>query len=304
MLDALQRTVRSFARPALSGRSNAVAPEVLEVERPQHVRNVSPASLGDIVYVRAELHHIGFRLVELAGGSLGGWQETHQLPEEADVEMVLRAGDREVVQLRRREALEIIVITHPPGLYAAIAQRALMLLHGGIRVASLSATIELISAAMRDKQQSGATPSGCCVCLNAAVRSTEIALLLFVHLSSERTLEPVRKDCSSAEKQQRAGRSAPSVRTAQLRGTLAAAAFAGVGSMHLPLASRRSLTRSELDERRLTMGEISMRVRAVRDRLTKRRSERRAASGERALKRKQAAATRLRHERLDDKMPR
>jgi hypothetical protein len=167
MLEARQRTVRSFARPALSGRSNAVAPEVLEVERPQHVRNVSPASLGDIVYVRAELHHIGFRLVELAGGSLGGWQETHQLPEEADVEMVLRARDREVVQLRRREALEIIVITHPPGLYAAIAQRALMLLHGGIRVASLSATIELISAAMRDKQQSGATPSGCCVCLKA-----------------------------------------------------------------------------------------------------------------------------------------
>jgi hypothetical protein len=27
-------------------------------------------------------------------------------------------------------------------------------------------------------------------------------LLLFVHLSSERTLEPVRRDCSFAEKQQ------------------------------------------------------------------------------------------------------
>ena len=73
--------------------------------------------------------------------------------------------------------------------------------------------------------------------------------------------------------------------------------------MQLPLASRRSLTVSELDERRLTMGEISMRVRALRDRLAKRRSERRAASGERALKRKEAAALRLRHERLDDKMP-
>jgi hypothetical protein len=189
MLEARQRTVRSFARPALSGRSNAVAPEVLEVERPQHVRNVSPASLGDIVYVRAELHHIGFRLVELAGGSLGGWQETHQLPEEADVEMVLRARDREVVQLRRREALEIIVITHPPGLYAAIAQRALMLLHGGIRVASLSATIELISAAMRDKHLSGATPSGCCVCLDAiapiATRQAAVPLLLCVQSRSE-----------------------------------------------------------------------------------------------------------------------
>ena len=48
------------------------------------------------------------------------------------------------------------------------------------------------------------------------------------------------------------------------------------------------------------MGEISGRVRAVRDRLAKRRSERRAASGERALKRKEVAATRLRHERLDE----
>ena len=52
------------------------------------------------------------------------------------------------------------------------------------------------------------------------------------------------------------------------------------------------------------MGEISMRVRGLRDRFARRRSERRAASGERALKRKEAAALRLRHERLDDKMPR
>jgi hypothetical protein len=54
----------------LSGRGNAVAPEVLEVERPQHVSNVSPASLGDIVDMRAQLHHVGLRLVELAGGGL------------------------------------------------------------------------------------------------------------------------------------------------------------------------------------------------------------------------------------------
>ena len=52
------------------------------------------------------------------------------------------------------------------------------------------------------------------------------------------------------------------------------------------------------------MGEISMRVRALRDRFAERRSERRTASGERALKRKEAAALRLRYERLDDKMPR
>lgn len=78
----------------------------------------------------------------------------------------------------------------------------------------------------------------------------------------------------------------------------------GVGSVHLPLASRRSLTLTELDDRRHTMGEISTRVRALRDRFAKRRSERRAASGERAVRRKEAAALRLRHERLDDKMPR
>lgn len=52
------------------------------------------------------------------------------------------------------------------------------------------------------------------------------------------------------------------------------------------------------------MGQISVRIRALRDRLAKRRSERRAASGGQALKREAAAAQRLRHERLDDKMPR
>ena len=52
------------------------------------------------------------------------------------------------------------------------------------------------------------------------------------------------------------------------------------------------------------MGDIGMRVRALRDRFSKRRVERRGASGERALKRKEAAARRLNHERLDNKMPR
>jgi len=33
-----------------------VAPEVLEVERPQEVSDLSPASLGDIVDVRAQLY--------------------------------------------------------------------------------------------------------------------------------------------------------------------------------------------------------------------------------------------------------
>ena len=47
-----------------------------------------------------------------------------------------------------------------------------------------------------------------------------------------------------------------------------------------------------------------MQVRALRDRFTKRRAERRGDSGEQALERKEAAARRLSHERLDDKMPR
>ena len=52
------------------------------------------------------------------------------------------------------------------------------------------------------------------------------------------------------------------------------------------------------------MGDIGTRVRTLRDRLTKGRAERRDASGERALKRKEAAARRLNHERLDNKIPR
>ena len=47
------------------------------------------------------------------------------------------------------------------------------------------------------------------------------------------------------------------------------------------------------------MGDIGMRVRALRDRFTKRRD----ASGDRALKRKEAAARRLEHERLDQQDP-
>jgi hypothetical protein len=39
----------------------------------------------------------------------------------------------------------------------------------------------------------------------------------------------------------------------------------------------------------------------VRDRRSKRRTERRATSGERALRRNEAKARRLRHERFDDK---
>jgi hypothetical protein len=52
------------------------------------------------------------------------------------------------------------------------------------------------------------------------------------------------------------------------------------------------------------MGEITKRVRGLKDRLALRRSGRRAESGERALKRKEAAARRLNHERLDHKLPR
>ena len=52
------------------------------------------------------------------------------------------------------------------------------------------------------------------------------------------------------------------------------------------------------------MGEITMRVRGLWGRLAKRRSKRRADSGDRALKRKTAKAQRLSHERLDNKLPR
>ena len=52
------------------------------------------------------------------------------------------------------------------------------------------------------------------------------------------------------------------------------------------------------------MGAIMKRARELRDGARKRRSERRAASGEKALKRKAAQAQRLQHERLDNKYPR
>ena len=43
------------------------------------------------------------------------------------------------------------------------------------------------------------------------------------------------------------------------------------------------------------------RLSQVRDRLTKRRADRRATRGERTLRRNEAKAQRLRHERFDDK---
>ena len=46
----------------------------------------------------------------LPGGRLGGRQELHQVPEEADVEVTLRAADREVVQLAGGELLESVVV--------------------------------------------------------------------------------------------------------------------------------------------------------------------------------------------------
>lgn len=52
------------------------------------------------------------------------------------------------------------------------------------------------------------------------------------------------------------------------------------------------------------MGAITDRARGLRDRLANRRSQRRAVSGERALKRKAAKAQRLDHERLNNKLPR
>ena len=52
------------------------------------------------------------------------------------------------------------------------------------------------------------------------------------------------------------------------------------------------------------MGAIMKRAQELRDGVRKRRSARRADSGDRALKRKAAQAQRLQHERLDNKFPR
>jgi hypothetical protein len=85
-----------------------------------------------------------------------------------------------------------------------------------------------------------------------------------------------------------------------------------VAIVHLPQGSSRRLIRSPSgrsvslprDERRFTMSEKTTRVQRLRDRLAKRRSERRAASGERSVRRNEAKARRLAHERLDNKLPR
>jgi hypothetical protein len=62
-----------------------VTPQVYEVEQTQKVGNLAFASVGDIVYVRAQLHHIGLRLVKLSGGGLGARQEPHQRVKSRDV---------------------------------------------------------------------------------------------------------------------------------------------------------------------------------------------------------------------------
>ena len=79
----------------------------------------------------------------------------------------------------------------------------------------------------------------------------------------------------------------------------------------LPRGHSRRLMRSPpgrslrpAEERRFTMSEKTTRVRRLRDRLTQRRSERRATAGERALRRNEAKAQRLAHVRLDNKLPR
>ena len=52
------------------------------------------------------------------------------------------------------------------------------------------------------------------------------------------------------------------------------------------------------------MGVITKWTQALKDRRAKRRGDGQGAAGERALKRQEAAARRLAHERLDNKMPR
>jgi hypothetical protein len=52
------------------------------------------------------------------------------------------------------------------------------------------------------------------------------------------------------------------------------------------------------------MAAITRWAQGLKDRRAKRRAERRANGGERALKRQSAKAMRLHHERLDDKLPR
>ena len=93
--------------------------QVLEVERPQQVGDLALAGVGDVVDVCAQPHHVVLRLVEVAGGGLGGGHQLDQVPEEADVEMPLRVRHRAVVQFQGGEALESVVVGHRATQYAA-----------------------------------------------------------------------------------------------------------------------------------------------------------------------------------------
>ena len=76
-----------------------MAPQVIEVERPQHLGDLAAARVGDIVEMGAEPLHVGLRLAHLSGGGLGGGNPLDQVPEEADVEVAARVSDGQVVEL-------------------------------------------------------------------------------------------------------------------------------------------------------------------------------------------------------------
>lgn len=83
--------------------------QVVEVERPQQLGDLTLARVGDVVEVCACHVDVVRRIVEVAGGGLGRRQHLEQVPEELRVEVAARVTHREIVQLLGGEAIEGIV---------------------------------------------------------------------------------------------------------------------------------------------------------------------------------------------------
>jgi hypothetical protein len=95
-----------------SGRLDAVAFEVVEVERPQEFGDLTATRLCDVVDVLAQRLHVSLYLIQLSGAGLSGRQHLHQVPEETDVDVAACPAHRKVVQLGRGKPFERVFAAH------------------------------------------------------------------------------------------------------------------------------------------------------------------------------------------------
>jgi hypothetical protein len=99
---------RRLARAA----SARVPDQVVEVARAPAVERAVVLRLHGVVDLRAPVQGVGLRLADVARGHGGGRRELEQGPEEARVEMALRARESEIVQLAGRQPVELFERGH------------------------------------------------------------------------------------------------------------------------------------------------------------------------------------------------